>query len=132
MFKRLVFFATLVLLLSIGSVVGATELDENEENDDVELQAGRMTPSVQTIYGGRQTASWTLNWSGTGPWKVSFSADGEPYRVINNSTTAQGMNHSESYSSSASYVKYTPRFMAVDSRGNLSAASATVHKYLRR
>lgn len=47
----------LVLLLSIGSVVGATELDENEENDDVELQAGRMTPSVQTIYGGRQTAS---------------------------------------------------------------------------
>ena len=60
------------MLLSIGSVVGATELDKNEENDDVQLQAGRMTPSVQTIYGGSAPATWTLNWSGTGPWKVSF------------------------------------------------------------
>lgn len=67
-----------ILEVSIGSVVGATELDKNEENDEVQLQAGRMTPSVQTIYGGRATATWTLNWSGTGPWKVSFSATGEP------------------------------------------------------
>lgn len=132
MFKRLVFFATLVLLLSIGSVVGATELDENEENDDVQLQAGRMTPSVQTIYGGSAQATWTLNWSGTGPWQVSFSANGEPYRTINTRTNSTGMNHTETYSSSASYVKYNPRFRAVDSKGNLSAASGTVHKYLRR
>lgn len=131
MYKRLFFIAVLGALLSFGSVVGAEEVVEVEENDDVRIQAGSMTPSSQTIRGGRATARWTLNWSGSGPWKVTFSADNEPFRVINRSTTATGMNHEESYSSSASYKKYTPRFMAEGSGSHFSAGSATVHKYLR-
>jgi len=95
--------------------------------------AAYISPLSQTIYGSQAPAIWNFSWSGTSPFKIYFRTDTtNGYTLINARSTSLSMSYQREYSSSASYVSYTPGLLVEDNNGHLQVASAKVYKYLTR